>query len=346
MPHLALDIGGANLKGADGRGWTSARPFALWKAPLLLREEVASLLAGAPPHDAVAVTMTGELADCFRTKAEGVEAIAGAVAAAASRPVEFYGVDGNFHALAAAISQPLTVAASNWHALATFACRFILPGDGVLIDIGSTTTDVIPLGSAGPATGSRTDPDRLTAGELVYTGVERTAACALVGAIAYRGASCPVAAEFFATTLDAYLTLGALPEEPLNCDTADGRPRTRACARDRLARLVCADRTLFTDEDTAAAASAIQDAQIAKISVAVEQVIARMRRAPSVVVLSGQGEFLGRRVASRVRWGAEPPRVVSLEAALGSAVSRCAPAHALAVLAAERAGPAKIPPVC
>ena len=166
--------------------------------------------------------------------------------------MSIYLTDGRFVPPAAAIAEPLLVAASNWHALATFAGRFAhRRSPAMLLDIGSTTTDLIPLVDGRPSTVGRTDPQRLASGELVYTGIERSPisrrVCAARGA-----ANCPVAKELFATTWDAYLLLGELPEEPLSLHTADGRPATRACAADRLARMILADRTMFDDADALA----------------------------------------------------------------------------------------------
>ena len=90
-----------------------------------------------------------------------------------------------------------------------------------------------------PASSSFTE--RLLACELVYTGVERTPLAAVVSRLPWRAGQCPLAAELFATTADAYLLLGDLPEEPTNLDTADGRPRTRSAAHARIARMFCAD---------------------------------------------------------------------------------------------------------
>ena len=51
-----------------------------------------------------------------------------------------------------------------------------------------------------------------------------------------------------------------------------------------------------------------------------------------IVVISGRGEFLARRVAQQVAANAE---LVALSEQIDDAVSVCAPAHALAVLARE-----------
>jgi uncharacterized hydantoinase/oxoprolinase family protein len=123
-----------------------------------------------------------------------------------------------------------------------------------------------------------------------------------------------------------------LPSQPEETGTADGRPATPAAAVDRLARSICADRETFSPIDAEAVARSIQQAQAAKIGVALGQVVARMPQPPETIVLSGLGEFLGRRVVEKLR---STPRIVSLTETIGPQVSLCAPAHALAVLARE-----------
>ena len=44
MSWLGVDIGGANLKAADGRGWAQSVPFALWRDPQGLAEALAALV--------------------------------------------------------------------------------------------------------------------------------------------------------------------------------------------------------------------------------------------------------------------------------------------------------------
>jgi probable H4MPT-linked C1 transfer pathway protein len=334
MNCLAIDIGGANLKAADGRGFAASRPFAVWRRPELLSAELVQLIESAPSCTSLAVTMTAELADCFETKAEGVRQILDAVQAAASgRTIHVYQVDGQLVGVKEAHKAPLLAAASNWHALAAFANRYACAWPALLVDLGSTTADVIPLDPSGPIAAGFNDPERLASGELVYTGVERTPLCALVPSLPWQGHDCPVAAELFATTVDAYLMLGELPEEPENCDTANGRPRTWPRALARLARMVCADADSFAAEDARQAAATVREAQLDLLQTAVEKVVTRLGDLPKTIILSGHGEFLLRHLLARLPWQAD---VLSLTAELGPAVSRCAPAHALAVLARER----------
>jgi probable H4MPT-linked C1 transfer pathway protein len=333
---LGVDIGGANLKAADGRGFAASRYFPLWREPAGLADALHDLLRDAPQRTAIAATMTGELADCFTTKAEGVRTIVQALICAASdRPVYLYLTDGRLVLPEVALESPLAAAAANWHALARFAGRHAPTGRGLVVDIGSTTTDVIPLVDGSPVAIGQVDPERLLASELVYTGVERSPVCALVRTLPWQGRRCPVAQEVFATTWDAWLTLDELPQEAQATYTADGRPATHGCARDRLARSICADRTMFDQNDAAAAAAEIATAQTELVAAAIRQLATHAGGPPSVVVLAGRGEFLARRALEMMPWSA---RTVSLAAELGPEVSRVATAHALAVLASEILG--------
>ncbi len=176
---LGLDIGGANLKAAHSDGTARSRPFALWKAPDRLADALRDLLRGWPPFDRLAVTMTGELCDCFASKREGVLAILAAVRVAAGpTPVAVWRNDGRLVSLDAARADPLPAAAANWLALATWAGRLAPHRHALLIDVGSTTTDIVPLIDGRPVPGGRTDTERLRCGELTYTGVIRTPLCA------------------------------------------------------------------------------------------------------------------------------------------------------------------------
>jgi uncharacterized hydantoinase/oxoprolinase family protein len=47
-------------------------PFSLWREPEHLAAALDELMASAPASTWLGVTMTGELCDSFRTKAEGV----------------------------------------------------------------------------------------------------------------------------------------------------------------------------------------------------------------------------------------------------------------------------------
>ena len=224
---LALDIGGANLKAAHASGEIRHLAFEVWRRPQDLARALAELTAGLPQFDRVAVTMTAELCDCFATKAEGVRAVLEAVEQGIpGRHVAVWGTDGRFHEPDEIRRRPGLAAASNWLALAIAAARLIPEEPGILIDIGSTTTDLIPLDRGKAAARGRTDTERLQTGELVYAGVRRTPICALATELPYRGVPTGLAAELFATTHDIFLVLGDVSPDPTDRSTADGRPAT------------------------------------------------------------------------------------------------------------------------
>jgi probable H4MPT-linked C1 transfer pathway protein len=81
-------------------------------------------------------------------------------------------VDGRFLQPADARREPMAVAASNWAATARIVSR--RHPDAILIDIGTTSTDIIPIVGGLVVALGRTDPERLTSGELVYIGALRT----------------------------------------------------------------------------------------------------------------------------------------------------------------------------
>ncbi len=333
MNWLALDIGGANLKAADGKGFSVSQVFPMWQRSRQLTEALRTIVAGAPRSDHLAATMTGELADCFATKVEGVRFIIDSLGTAADgRHTRIYLNNGLLVSPVVALKQPLLAAAANWHALARFAGRYMRQGPGLLVDIGSTTCDIIPLVDGQPVAKAHTDPERMLSGELVYTGVERSPVCALVPAVPWRKQQCPVAQEYFASTWDVYLTLGDLPDEPKAIHTADNRPATKAAARDRLARSICADREMFDEADALAVAEAVARSQLAKIAIAMGQVIGRLPKPPETIVISGRGEFVARRAIERMNLKS---KVVSLSVELGPELSQMATAHALAVIALE-----------
>jgi len=334
---LGLDIGGANLKAADDQGAVRSRPFAVWRRPEALGAQIRELVAPWPRTRRVALTMTAELCDCFETKAEGVRAVLSAVAAALPKAeLAVWGTDGRFHDPAAIACAPGLAAASNWLALATRAARLVPSGPALLIDVGTTTTDLIPLRDGRPAPRGRTDTRRLQTGELVYAGTRRTPLMAVASELPYRGAPTGLVAELFATTIDVYLTLGAIDPDPDDRATADGRPATVAYARDRLARMIGADRETFTDQDALVLARAADTRLMDRLVAAAELACGAVIGRPTAVVVSGSGVFLALRLAERIL--GPDGSIARLDHVWGPPGSEAACAVAVARLAADGFG--------
>jgi probable H4MPT-linked C1 transfer pathway protein len=324
---LGLDIGGANLKAADSDGSTAHVAFALWKHPRQLAEILSRTIHEFSCTDLLAVTMTGEQCDCFANQPEGVQAILDAVVTAAGdQQVWIWQNKGRFATISEARASPRGAAAANWLALAEFACRMASEGAAIMVDIGSTTADIVPLLHGRPAPNGRSDTERLKLRELVYTGVKRTPVCALLGAEG--------AAELFATTMDVNLLLGHFSEQPGDSDTADGRPATRAAATARLARMLCADTETLSEDAVTALASRIFEAQAQIISKALAEVVARLPIPCQAVLTSGSGEFLANAAIAQTK-ELESTSRTSLAVEFGEGISKCACALAVAVLARE-----------
>jgi (4-(4-[2-(gamma-L-glutamylamino)ethyl]phenoxymethyl)furan-2-yl)methanamine synthase len=329
---IGLDVGGANTKavwrnGSERRAVT--RSFEVWRDCEALTAVLLEVVAGVArePVEAVALTTTAELSDAFRTKREGVAFVLDA-AEAALDGVELFAFTtaGGVVPVAEARARAPEVAAANW--LASALAVSALHPDALMIDVGSTTTDVVPIAAGRVAATGRTDLDRLLAGELVYTGALRTNLAAIAPRVPVRGALCPVASELFAISADVHLILGHLAAGAYTCPTPDGRPATVEFARERVARLVCADAEQLAAEELDAIAAFLHVEQVSQIEAAVRRVGERLGGDSPVIPL-GAGAFLAREAAERL---GRP--VVDLP---WSAAERdAAPAAALAELLADR----------
>ena len=259
-----------------------------------------------------------------------VGALAAAAEASGCGSPGIYHVEGRIVEPTDAVADPHGVAASNWHAVARLAASLVPHARALLVDIGSTTCDIVPLAGGRPAPLADDDAGRMATGELVYTGVERTPVPAIVRGLPHRGIRRPVASERFAESRDAWIVLGGLAEDPASTDTADGGPFTHDASRIRLARAMLLEPSAVTAADAERAARWIAEAQARQVARAVDRVVRQCGGRPEAVVYSGHGERLARMAVDRLGWSVA---AVSLPAIVGAAVSRSAPAHALALIA-------------
>lgn len=302
MKITGWDIGGANLKaaslGPDGLQIIQ-RPFAIWEARDALPDALHEMAMQLGTNECAGVTITAELSDAFRSKREGIAFVLESLHAAlpGDTRVRVFGTDGQFHDPATAAQYPLLVAAANWMATASLLARHC--SDCLLVDVGSTTTDVIPIVDGIVAARGRDDPSRLIHGELLYTGAQRTNVCAIVQRVPLWGYWCPVSAELFATIQDVYLLLGDLQPEECSSPTADGRPATLPFAAERLARVVCADAEMLSADEIQAIARHIAIEHTRQIVKAISQVNAR-NDVHGPLVATGAGAFLVQAAADQL----------------------------------------------
>jgi probable H4MPT-linked C1 transfer pathway protein len=330
------DVGGVNTKVARvvaGRVATvRVRPYELQRDPAALAPLLCELAreAGGGREDAHAVTLTAELSQYFRTKREGVAFVLDAFEAAfPGAPIRAYTTAGTFVDLATARRSPLTVAAANWHAAATLVARTV--SNGILIDIGTTTTDIIPIVRGAVVASGLTDPARLRSGELLYLGAVRTPVEAITHDVQVAGSATGVSAEGFALSGDVHVWRGTLAPADYTEPTPDGRPATREFAAERLARVVCADREMLDESAIDGIANDIAAAQVRRTAHAIALVRAR-HPSLDVAVVTGVGDFIAAEAATRAGMA-----VRRLGDMIGAAAARCAPAAAVALLLSPQA---------
>jgi probable H4MPT-linked C1 transfer pathway protein len=343
---IGLDIGGANTKAASIRTKggkieeirTSIEYFPIWKNPERLPAVISNLCkktSSPEVPDCVAVTMTAELSDVYRTKREGINHVADCVLKVFPKTqVLFLDVDANLRTIEEVKTNPLTIAAANWVATGWMLSKLI--PNCVIIDVGSTSTSIIPVTNGRIAACGKTDLEKLVNGELVYTGSLRTNIATIVSLIPVQGGIARVSSELFAQSGDVHLILGNIEKDQYVSETADGKGKTRAEAMARLARVVCADLEMLTEEEIVGMAQFICDRQIEQISEGLSQVCSRkgrVSRREETIVVTGFGKiFLAQKAAQRI--GIE--KVVDLNDLVGSDVSIASPAVGVALMAANK----------
>jgi probable H4MPT-linked C1 transfer pathway protein len=336
---LGLDVGGAHLKAALVEGGRVEQVVQLacplWLGVAHLERALAEVRGTFGRAQACAATMTGELADIFPDRAAGVRAI-GAVLATELPDVELAIYAGPAGLLRAdeAVERPLEVASANWHATAALVARRV--GDALLVDVGSTTTDLIPIAAGAVCTVGYTDRDRLAAGELVYTGVSRTPLMALAQSVPFDGRHVPLAAELFATTADIYRLLQILPEHADILPAADQGEKTEDASARRLARMLGTDAPEASPAAWRALAAVFAEAQMRSIEDAARLALSRgLVTDTAPIVGAGVGRFVTRRLAQRLeRPWRDFAELVQAVPDVAARAADCAPAAAVGLLLA------------
>ena len=342
-PHRVAgwDIGGAHLKGAlveHGRvREVSQWPCELWRGlPELTHAFERAFLRSSAWRDAMhAVTMTGEMADLFEHREAGVAAIVSHAVASLGERTSFYAGDAGFVDAPGARGQWHGIASANWLATASIVARS--EPDALVVDVGSTTTDIVPIEAGRVAAAGCDDASRLASGELVYVGVVRTPLCALARTVPFGSRETNVMNELFATTADVFRLTGDLRPEHDQAPAADQGTKDTAATMRRLARMIGRDARDAPDDDWRAFAQVWRRAMIDCVGTSMARVAGRASwRNPPVVVGAGCGSFIARELAAGAGLdyvGFED--VVRVEGDWREWARTCAPSVAVALLRAE-----------
>lgn len=338
-----LDVGGAHLKVSlvEDATPTAARQYLcpLWQGldhlDTALRE--AEELTGRA--DAFAITMTGELSDLFETREQGVQTLVDRLTEKFGTAARFWGGQKFFDTANDAKTNFFDVASTNFLATATLAGQRLAAtgqsANALLIDMGSTTTDLIPIVAGAPTPRGLTDPDRLTSGELVYTGLTRTSVMAVCTRAPFAGRWQSLAREYLATMADVRRVLGCLPDGLDVHATADGRGKSQAESVARFARMFCrepADADLATWQQ---AAQHVVELQLRSIQEGCAQVLSGVPRA-DIIVATGLDTSVATEISRRLQRPCQTfSQLVGTPANLQAAVDCNAPAVAVALLRGE-----------
>ena len=339
---IGWDIGGAHVKVAtvDKESGVVVNVLQescpLWKGLDYLKNAVATCRAKLPAgHCHHAVTMTGELVDLFNNRNEGVARLIEAMQQfLPDEPLAiFAGRLGLLNVQAVKPQHYADIASTNWLASVRFAARH-LP-EGLLVDIGSTTTDVLAFKNGLAQPQGLTDYQRLATQELVYTGVVRTAVMALTPTVVDEGQQVGVMAEYFATMADVYRLTGELNEAHDQADTADGAEKTSSASARRLARMIGCD---FITEELprwVRLADHLRGLQLQKIESACNHLIkTTVLNAEAPMIGAGIGRFLVQALAEQLARPYQDFSALCLQPLPDAelATADCAPAVALVYL--------------
>lgn len=336
-----LDIGGAHLKLAQVDAAACVvravqLPCQLWLGLDRLERALDEITRGAAPIGRLAVTMTGELADLFPDRTTGVVRLVETVAARfPGASLALWAGHSGFVAAGEAAVAAGAIASANWLATAALAARAV--GEGVLVDLGSTTADVLLLAGGEVRAQGLSDRERLASGELVYTGLTRTPLMAVARLAPLAGRWHGLMHEHFATMADVYRVLRLLPEAADQHPPADQGGKEVEDSMRRLARMLGADLADATAQDWRRLAGWFARVQARSLEDAVLLQLSRgLIGDLAPLIGAGCGRFLLEPLAR----GLERPyrdfaELIDVAPAARHAAATCAPAVAVALLAAQ-----------
>jgi len=341
---IGWDIGGAHVKAAavNSAGEIIAiyqQPCPLWKGLDQLQQAVTAIMQELPDSNSRhAITMTGELVDLFDNRDDGVKQIIQTMTdlLPGTEMLVFAGQEGFLKSTQVEVSHYASIASANWLASASFAAQKL--GNGLFVDSGSTTTDILLLNDGQVLAKGYTDYQRLISQELIYTGIVRTAVMAVTQTALDQGQKIGLMAEYFATMADVYRVTGELNEIHDQTDTADGAEKTVLASARRLSRMIGCDFYPYELPRWRQFAENIRSRQIQQIQRGCEIRLSQHELSQdSPLIGAGVGRFLVEQVALNL----ERPYldfsdlfpVAAIQS--GMTTADCAPAAAVAYLAAK-----------
>ncbi|MCW3997508.1 MAG: H4MPT-linked C1 transfer pathway protein [Candidatus Bathyarchaeota archaeon] len=313
------------------------RYFPIWKKPDKLISVLLEIKQKLHTNqvDSMGLTMTAELSDAFQTKREGVNHILDSATQAFDHiPISVLNIKNKLISVQKAKANPLEVAAANWVATGWLVSQKIK--NCVIIDVGSTSTSIIPIMDGKISALGYTDFEKLKVGELVYTGSLRTNIAAIVKSIPIKDDIVNVSSEFFSQSGDIHLILGSIVEEEYFSETPDYRGKKRMDAMNRLAKVVCGDLEVLEESEIYEMAKYIYSKQIEQISEGLKKVYSHVKLNKNKdvpIVVTGIGKnFLAKKAANKL--GIK--KIIDISQIIGNSTFVASPAVGVALMEASR----------
>ena len=302
---IGWDIGGAHLKVAnvsDEGKILSAEQWAtpLWEGLPVLEDALVNALKRMPAKgQSHALTMTAELTDIFRNREEGVNSIINLCHEILGTNISFYTIEYGLKKRNIEDLDFNQIASANWHASSAYIASLI--ESGLFVDVGSTTTDIIPFYANKIHSRGINDQTRLRYDELIYTGVIRTPIMALTSKAIFNGELQNIVNENFATTADIYRILGYLNEYDDLMNTADGEDKSILSSIRRLARILGTDSIINHDENRwRELAKYFHEIQLEILTDSIKKVLSTLPKKRHTLVSAGVGHFLVKKISQRL----------------------------------------------
>jgi len=233
MKIIGWDIGGAHIKAAKinfkkKTSKTEQIYSPIWKNINNLKNSIKSIKKKLGKTNYHAITMTAELSDIFPNRENGVKYIIKLSSKILGEKNIFFYSKKNFLKKKSAIKKTFELNSMNWHATASFISNFF--PNCILVDIGSTTTDITPIKKNEIISNGTSDYQRLKSNELIYLGVLRTP----IQAVEKKR---NLINENFANLGDVYRVLNKIPNTLDLLPTLDNKTKNKHDSARRIARI-------------------------------------------------------------------------------------------------------------
>jgi len=301
---MGWDIGGAHLKIANinnnGKILSIDQyPTPLWKGLSVLEDVLTGTVKKIPVKGySHALTMTAELADIFKNRREGVNSIIQLCHRILGENISFYTLKHGLKKINIKELDFNQIASANWHASSTYAASLV--ESGLFIDVGSTTTDIVPFYDNKIRSRGIDDQSRLRFDELIYMGVIRTPVMAITSKVIFNGKLQNIINENFATTADIYRILGYLNKSDDLMETPDGEDKSVTSSIRRLARIIGVDSIINNENNWRELAKYFHEIQLEILTNTIIKFLSTLPKERHVLVSAGVGSFLVEIIAQRL----------------------------------------------